>query len=616
MRSEPSSRRSPAARTATLLRSLCLAALASACATAGSTQTGTSVVTTTTATDTARRSAPSGADPRVGLRAGWMDAGQAIRNMQLVAHRPRPQGFFNPADMGDFGFANADLAFGGSYAFIGGYNGVQVWDIADPRSPTLRSTIACPGGQGDVSVYRNLLFVSVEETRGRVDCGTQPIADTASADRFRGVRIFDITDIGSPRQVAAVQTCRGSHTHTLVTDPRDSTHVYIYVAGTSPVRPAAELAGCSGGPPEQDTSTAYFRIEVIHVLLARPQEARIVSTPRIFADTAGNIAGLWRGGTHGPGTQETAETDQCHDLTVYPEIGLAAGACSGNGLLLDIRDPAAPRRIDEVSDPNFAYWHSATFSNDASKVIFTDEWGGGVGPHCQATDRPEWGANAIFTLRNRELRQVGYYKLPAAQTATENCVAHNGSLVPVPGRDIMVQAWYQGGISVFDFTDPARPIEIAFFDRGPMSATELALGGHWSAYWYNGYIYGSEIGRGLDVLRLTPSEHLSQNEIDAANLVRMERFNPQLQTRIVWPASVAVARAYLDQLVRRQGMSGEQTARIGRELEAAERLSGAQRRDALTALASSIERDAGGARDGARARLLAGAVRELAGAAR
>ena len=552
-------------------------------------------------------------DPRIGLGAGWRDAESAISNLQLVAHRDRPTGFFNPQSMGDFGFANSDMAFGGSYVFIGGYNGYQVWDISNPASPTLRTTLVCPGGQGDPSVYGSLLFLSVEETRGRVDCGAQGIADTVSAERFRGVRIFDITDIDAPKQVAAVQTCRGSHTHTLVTDPADAANVYIYVSGTSPSRPAGELAGCVGDAPLEDPNNPYFRIEVIRVPLASPQDARIVSAPRIFADTAGNIAGLWQGGAHGAGTQETAQTDQCHDITVYPEIGLGAGACSGNGILLDISDPVNPKRIDEVSDPNFAYWHSATFDNDGTKVLFTDEWGGGVAPRCQATDRPEWGANAIFTLSGRELTHVGYYKLPAPQTATENCVAHNGSLIPVPGRDIMVQAWYQGGISVFDFTDASNPVEIAFFDRGPMSATELALGGYWSAYWYNGNIYGSEIGRGLDVFALTPSVHLTQNEIDAAKLVRMERFNPQHQTKIVWPASFVVARAYLDQLVRNEGLPAARTSAIARELDRAEGLAGAEQRTALTALAARLDGDAQGTRDAARVRALAAAVRKLAG---
>ena len=563
----------------------------------------------------AQTDSASPADPRIGLGAGWMDAKAASRHLELVAHRDRPERFFNPAEAGDFGFANADLAFSGRYVFLGGFNGFQVWDVSNPSNPTLRSSHVCPGGQGDLSVYRNLLVMSVEETRGRVDCGAQGVTDTVSADRFRGVRIFDISDIDRPRQVAAVQTCRGSHTHTLVTDPRDSTHVYIYVGGTSPVRPASELAGCSDKSPAEDTSTAYFRIEVIHVLLAAPERARIVSTPRLFADSTGAIAGLWKGGTHGEGTQETAETDQCHDITVFPEIGIGAGACSGNGILIDLRDPANPKRVDEVSDPNFAYWHSATFNHDGSKVIFTDEWGGGTAPRCRATDRREWGANAIFTRTGNDLRLAGYYKLPIAQTETENCVAHNGSIIPVPGRDIMVQAWYQGGVSVFDFTDPARPKEIAFFDRGPMSATELLLGGFWSAYWYNGFIYASEIGRGLDVFRLTPSEHLTQNEIEAAKLVQMEFFNAQHQSRIKWPASFVVARAYLDQLVRGSGLPRTRTTAIARDLDRAEQATGARRRTALRQLATQLDRDARSASDAPRVRSLASAVRELATAA-
>ncbi|MDF1503945.1 hypothetical protein [Roseisolibacter sp. H3M3-2] len=556
--------------------------------------------------------ADQGPDPRVGLGAGWMNAQTAIRHMELVSATPRPAGWFNPADMGDFGYANADLAFQGPYAFQGGFNGVQVWDLSSPAAPRLRAQLVCPGGQGDVSVHGNLLFMSVEETRGRVDCGTTGVSAPASAERFRGVRIFDISNLDAPKQVAAVQTCRGSHTHTLVPDRRDSTVMYVYVGGTSPVRPAEELAGCSGRPPQEDPNTSLFRIEVIRVPLAAPQDARIVSTPRLFADSAGNPAGLWRGGAIRAGAQETAETDQCHDLTVYPEIGLGAGACSGNGLLLDIADPANPKRIDEVSDPNFAYWHSATFSNDGRKVLFTDEWGGGVAPRCQTTDKAEWGANAMFSVAGRELRPEGYYKLPAAQTATENCVAHNGSLIPVPGRDLMVQAWYQGGISVFDWTDPKNPKEIAFFDRGPMSASQLALGGHWSAYWYNGHIVGSEIGRGLDVLRLTPSADLSQNEIDAANLVRWDRFNPQLQTRITWPAHVSVAKAYLDQLARADGLAAARRAAVERELTRADGLQGAARRTAFATLATALDRDAGSARDAAKVRLLAGVVRDLA----
>ena len=556
--------------------------------------------------------APPSPDPRVTLRAGYLDAQQAAWNLDLIANRPRPERFFDPARPGNFSFANSDLAFSGNYLFLGGFNGIQIWDISDPRNPRFRSSIICPGGQGDPSVYRNLLFMSVEEISGRVDCGAQGVRDTVSTERFRGVRIFDITNADSPRQVGMVQTCRGSHTHTIVSTPSDPANVYVYVQGTGGVRPRSELAGCSSLRPEQDTSTALFRIEIIRVPLARPQDARIVNMPRIFADAQGNIAGLWRGGAHGDGTQVTAETNMCHDITAYSEIGLAAGACSGNGILLDIRDVANPRRIEEVSDPNFAYWHSATFSNDADKVVFTDEWGGGTAPRCRASDNPLWGANAIYRLSNGKLSPAGFYKLPAAQTVTENCVAHNGSIIPVPGRDIMVQAWYQGGVSVFDFTDPANPYEIAYFDRGPVSARELSPAGHWSAYWYNGRIYASEIARGLDVLELRPSFHLSQNEIDAAKLIRVDYFNAQDQKKFVWPPAFVVVRAYLDQLRRSRGLPETRLATITSEVDQAERLSGGARRDVLARLATALDSDAGSSSDAARVREMVAAVRALA----
>lgn len=554
-------------------------------------------------------------DPRVGLKPGLHDAGEAVRNMELVAHRPKPEGFFNPTNPGDFAFANSDLAFTRRYVWQGGYNGYQVWDISNPRIPTLRAKFACPGGQGDLSIHGNLLFMSVEQPSARLDCGTQGVADTVSAERFMGVRIFDISNIDAPKQIAAVQTCRGSHTHTLLVDPKDKKNIYVYVHGTSPVRPASELAGCSGLPPEQDPNTSYFRIEVIQIPLASPKDAKIVNSPRIFADAAGNVAGLWKGGTHGAGTQETATTDQCHDVTIYPALGLAAGACSGNGILLDVRDPANPKRIGAVIDPNFAYWHSATFSNNGDKLLFTDEWGGGVGARCLATDKPIWGANATFTLsKDRHLTPAGYFKLPAAQTLQENCVAHNGSLIPVPGRDIMVQAWYQGGISVVDFTNPHNPQEIAFFDRGPVDGERLYLGGHWSAYWYNGYVYGSEIARGLDVLQLTPSEFLSKHELEAAMLVRFDEFNPQMQPRFVWPASFAVARSYVDQMARGNGMSADKLAKLSRDLDAAEKLAPRARRTALTRLAAFLDEEVATVQDQKRVLALAEAVRKLAAA--
>ena len=555
-------------------------------------------------------------DPRVGLAAGWRDAGTAAENVELIAHADRPEGFYDPAALGNLLLGNTDMAFEGNRLFLGSFHGFNVYDIADPSAPRLVTSYPCPGGQGDLSVYGNLLFMSVEMPNGRVDCGMTAPTENSSPDRIRGVRIFDISDIANPRQVAAVQTCRGSHTHTLVTDPDDDANVYIYVSGTAPVRPETELAGCSGGDPDTDPNTALFRIEVIQVPLAAPATARIVSTPRVFADAEGNIAGLWLGGPHGPGTQDSRITNQCHDITVFADAQLAAGACSGNGILLDISNPAEPVRIDQVVDPNFAYWHSATFNDDGTRVIFTDEWGGGTAARCLATDDPEWGANAIFELANGKLRLAGYYKLPAPQTESENCVAHNGSTVPVPGRDIMAQAWYQGGMSVFDFTDPANPVEIAYFDRGPLDAGELLIGGHWSTYWYNGHIYGSEIARGLDVFSLKPSEHLTQNEIDAAKLVRWERFNPQHQTRVTWPASFVVARALLDQLRRESSVGAERVAALAAAVARAETLDGAARAGAAgeaAATARGLEQSAAaGSIDARRLRLLATTLEGLA----
>jgi hypothetical protein len=537
-------------------------------------------------------------DPRVGLKAGLRNAGVAARNLELVASLPKPTGFFDPAAPAGLpippppddklpatdpavvaaraattkilSFSNSDLAFDGKYAVLGNFRGFNTYDIESSGKPRLVTSVVCPGGQGDVSIFGTILFMSVEQTLGRIDCGTQGVQDTVSAERFRGVRIFDISDIKRPRQIAAVQTCRGSHTHTLVVDPKDKANVYLYGSGTSTVRPGEELAGCSAGDKE-DPATSRYSIDVIQVPVAAPEQARLVNRPRIFADqTTGAIAGLWAGGTHGEGTQKTSETNSCHDITVFPEIGLAAGACAGNGILLDISDPVHPVRLDAVADKNFAYWHSATFNNDGTKVVFTDEWGGGTQPRCRATDPLDWGADAVFDIVDRKLQFRGYFKMPAPQTDQENCVAHDGSLVPVPGRDVMVQAWYQGGVSVFDFTDSAHPVEIAFFDRGPLDAHALILGGYWSAYWYNGAIYASEIARGLDVFRLTASEYLSQHEIAAATLVHSSVFNPQAQTRVSWPATSLVARAYLDQLTRSHTVTRESAEAINKALDRAD----------------------------------------------
>ncbi|MBS1241297.1 MAG: repeat-containing protein, partial [Gemmatimonadetes bacterium] len=551
-------------------------------------------------------------DPRVGLRAGLLDAEQAAWNMRLISATPSPEKFF--------GSTNSDLAFKGKYAIQGNYNGWQIWDISDPAHPTLATAYFCPASQSDVSVYGNLLFVSGEGLTGRIDCGGQGVKDTVSAERLRGLRIFDISDISHPRNVGNVQTCRGSHTHTVLVDPKDRNNVYVYISGSAGVRSPNELPGCVSAAPGEDPNSALFRIEVIKVPLAHPEQAAIVSSPRIFNDLVAparhgeapeDIAaaaeeakvarsrGLFtvpimgmeqvlpprmtdpmldsvvtaRGGT-GPATAADSAAlqaalpriiakmfgldepgtagprpgpTQCHDITVYPAIGLAGGACGGYGLLLDIRDPAHPVRLAAAADSNFSYWHSATFNNDGTKLLFSDEWGGGGAPKCRATDKKEWGADALFTIKDGKLEFHSYYKMPAAQTPEENCVAHNGSLIPIPGRDVMVQAWYQGGLSVFDWTDVAHPKEIGFFDRGPVDASRMEMGGSWSVYWYNGVIVSSEIARGLDILELQPSQFLSQNEIDAARTVHFDYLNAQGQPKFVWPASFSLARAYLDQ---------------------------------------------------------------------
>jgi hypothetical protein len=546
----------------------------------------------------AQQPAPSPNDPRIGLKPGLTDAGVAAWNIELVRSLPKPDAFTDPSGRGSLAFANSDIAFQGANVFVGNFTGFNFFDVEDPRKARLRLSQVCPGGQGDLSVFGKLMFMSVEEGRGRLDCGTEGTSGgPVSAERFRGVRIFDISDINKPRQIAAVQTCRGSHTHTVVRDLKDPSNLYIYGSGTSGVRSKEELAICSGGTPNEDPNTAFFSIDVIQVPLAAPERARIVNRPRIFSDLAtGAIAGLWPGGDHGEGTQRSSVTNQCHDITAYPEVGLAAGACSGNGILLDISDPFNPKRLDAVTDSAFAYWHSASFNNDGTKVIFTDEWGGGTSPRCRASDKLTWGADAIFDIVDGKMKFASYYKMPAPQTDQENCVAHNGSLVPVPGRDIKVQAWYQGGLSMFDFTDSKNPIEIAFFDRGPINEKQLAVGGYWSTYWYNGYIYGSELMRGLDIFRLLPSEHLSQNEIDAANLIKFAELNVQGQPKVVWPASFVVAKAYVDQLVRAKAMPTDRAASLVTAMDRAEKSSGNQRRTAVTQLetmAAEVESSAG-----------------------
>ncbi|WP_420456191.1 LVIVD repeat-containing protein [Rubrivirga sp.] len=613
-------------------------------------------------------------DPRVGLGDGLFDAEQALWNLDLVSETAPPEAFV--------GVTNSDLAFTGPYAIQGNYNGIQVWDLTDPAAPELVTEYVCPASQSDVSVYGDLMFVSGEGLGGRLDCGTQGVDQAVSPDRLRGIRIFDISNIREPEYIANVQTCRGSHTHSVLKDPDDDENVYVYVSGSAGVRPAEELPNCVSASPTEDPNSALFRIEVIRVPLDNPRAAAIVSSPRIFEgltapETHGmapdDVAAMDRARAEGKfiatfGGQERVLPDpfaqmflgqivmerggegaptaadsmalrqrlpallaerfgapdpdddgprpgptQCHDITLYPAIGLAGGACEGYGLLLDIRDPVNPTRLEAVADSNFSYWHSATFNNDGTKVLFTDEWGGGGQPKCRASDPMEWGANAIFTIEDgHDLDFQSYYKIPAAQTTTENCVAHNGSLIPIPGRDVMVQSWYQGGISVFDWTDPANPVEIAYFDRGPIDADEFQMGGSWSVYWYNGLIVSSEIARGLDVLKLEPSGFLSANEIAAAETVRFDELNAQGQPKYDWPPSFALAGAYADQLERSRGLAPVELALVRTALQTAEAGSGTARRATLMELATGLSGMAGDSPDAAKVTMLAEAVRALA----
>ena len=614
-------------------------------------------------------------DARVGLKGGLYNAQEAVSNMKVTGSAQTP-----PA-MG--GAWNSDITFTGKYAIQGNFGGLVIWDMTNPAKPELVTSYPCPASQNDVSVYRNLMFMSVEANNGRIDCTAKGVQDTVSAERMRGVRIFDITDIKAPKLLANVQTCRGSHTHTVLEDPKDKQNVYIYVSGSSNIRSPNELAGCTSAAAS-DPSSARLRIEIIKVPLADPSKAAVVSRANIFSGltntsshgpstadianqtkiiAAARAQGAFiaknpqsgqelvvppqmvrpmldsmvkaRGGTGAPTGADSAalrgsiqgvidrafgtaaapgspvsELSQCHDITVFPALGLAGGACEGHGILLDISDPVNPTRLDAAADSNFAYWHSATFNNDGTKLLFSDEWGGGTQPKCRAGDKPEWGADAIFTIENKKLKFQGYYKIPTIQTGAENCVAHNGSLVPIPGRDVMIQSWYQGGISMFDFTDAARPFEIASFDRGPVDSTRVVVGGSWSVYWYNGQMISSEIARGMDLTTMTPSQYVSQNEIDAANTVHFDYLNAQGQPKLIWPPSFALAKAYTDQMERKGCFSGR-IAAIRSGITAAEKASGSDRSAALTALSASLEADARSGCDDKKVDLLRKSLQDL-----
>ena len=578
---------------------------------------------------------PSTTDPRSGLKPGRLDAGVAAKNMELVSFSPKPAAFDTARGLM---FINSDLAFSGHYVYQGNFAGFTVWDVSDPTSPKTVAVVQCITSQGDPSVYGNLLFVSAEGRANRTDCAKGGVEDPK--DHMAGVRIYDISNPASPRLVKNVQTCKGSHTHTIIPDPKDKDVLYIYVSGNQGARPDSELAGCKNGDDPADPTNSLYRLDVIKVPLSHPEQAEVVTGARIFTGLGpaplsdAREARMEERARANPNRQGPPPTGprNCHDVTAYPAMNLLAGACASYGLLVDISNPLKPKRLDAVSDTNFSLWHTAVFSNDGKRVVFTDEWGGGTGPMCQATSMMEMGGNTVLTIgKDNKYTQHAYFKIPTAQTAQENCVSHNGGLIPVPGRDIMVQGWYQGGVSVMEFTDPDHPQELAYFDRGPIDAPPEAdsaasaassaaggrrmsgtIGGSWGAYWWNGLIYSSELDRGFDILELKPSDMLSENEIAAAKLVHLEQYNPQSQPHIEWPAAFPVVRSYLDQLVRNNGLSSERTTAIASALDAAEKQSGKAQSDALNALAKQVKNDVKGARDPERVQAMADAISKLA----
>ncbi|CAN5891088.1 hypothetical protein BH11GEM2_BH11GEM2_00590 [soil metagenome] len=582
---------------------------------------------------------PNAPDARNGLKPGMLDAATAQSGMRLVSFTPKPAEFDTVRGLT---FVNSDLAFKGKYVYQGNFAGFSIWDVSAPGRPVKVAVVPCITSQGDPSIYGNLLFISAEGNGNRNDCGKGGV--TNPSEHMAGVRIYDVSNPTMPRLVKNVQTCKGSHTHTVIPSPTDKGVIYLYVSGSQQARPEAELAGCNNGTDPADEKNSMFRLDVIKVPLAHPERSDVVTGARIFANMmpAPQRSGARPGGRGGRGVAAATAAGgappappvptgprNCHDVSAYPAMHLLAGACGSYGLLVDISNPEKPVRLDAVADTNFSLWHTAVFSNDGSKVVFTDEWGGGTSPNCQATSMMEMGGNTTLTITDgKKLKQHAYFKIPSAQTAQENCVSHNGGLIPVPGRDIMVQGWYQGGIDVSDFTDPDHPFEVAYFDRGPVdmppaagdttanSRTRGTIGGSWGAYYYNGMVYSSELARGFDILELLPTDKLSANELAAAELVRFDQYNPQSQPHITWPAAFPVVRSYLDQLVRNDGLSATRTAAIGKALDAAERQSGSARAKSLSALASKVDGDVSCAKDGARVKAMLAAIKSLAAASK
>ena len=590
---------------------------------------------------------PSKSDPRNNLKPGRLDAGVAASNMKLLSFTPKPAPFDTVRGLT---FVNSDLAFGTHYVYQANFAGFSIWDITDPAKPAMTAVVQCITSQGDPSIYGNLLFLSAEGAGNRNDCGSGGVQDPK--DHMAGVRIFDVSNPKAPKLVKNVQTCKGSHTHTIVPSPTDPRTIYLYVSGQQAARPETEMAGCKNGTDPADPTNSLFQLDIIKVQLDRPEQAKVIPGARVFtgldgasecmrfcapADARRAAAGAARARPAADPEMPTGPRN-CHDVTAYPSMNLLAASCSTHSILVDISNPEKPFRISALADTNnYQGRHTAAFSNDGKKLIQTDEWGGGTGPMCQASSMIELGGNTVISLdAKKKQTQRAYFKLPSAQTAEENCVSHNGGIIPVPGRDLYVQGWYQGGVNIMDFTDPDKAIEIGYFDRGSIdppqpvdvpaaAAAALApgarprsntIGGSWGAYYWNGLIFSSELDRGMDILELTPSGQLSANEIAAAKLVTFTDYNPQSQPKMTWPAAFVVVRSYLDQLVRGNGLASDRTTAIYAALDAAEMKSGLARATALNALALQVDKDVAGAQDGARVRTMASEIRRLATASK
>jgi len=443
----------------------------------------------------------AGADWLIGAGAadhpGWYTPSPegSTENLELVASVARTRR--------DSTYRNSDLAFWGKYAYAGHYDGFQIVDVSDPESPRQVVDMLCPGSQHDVSVWRNLLFVSVETPRSSPACNSVP-----QSPGFEGIRIFDVSRPARPELVAGVPTDCGSHTHTLVPDLRNR-RVLLYVASyTASVIPRTPHYGNECARFDANGERAHNKISVVEVPVNYPEAAEVVSEPRFPQNDRNGVPGYLG----------------CHDITVYMQIDRAASACMDEGQIWDISNPVHPRTIARIHNPNVEFFHSAAFSWDGRTVVFGDEAGGGTGPRCRAMDPSTLGAlwfydmASLDTMDNSTVEEpLSHWKVPRVQGELPNCTMHNFNVLPTDDRNVLVSSAYAAGTTVLDFTDPRNPREIAYHD--PHGANT------WSSYWYNGRIYTNDGGRGFDVMRLSDRARVGVR--------RLPYSNPQTQDAVV-----------------------------------------------------------------------------------